>query len=600
MEANTDKNGVISGIRKKTRKALRPGFGESNIGMGGPSTSRLSLISMEKHRPDESSPTPVLSKQVTAFKEGRPNSANEDENVTRNLGTFLNCSLGEKKSEIRSSIMKKNFKEDLDQNNMVGEDIGKRGNPGSSGNCPFLVGSGSEASYERSSEAHNVIKSLNDLKLDYGRLPNEDFSLKDLVSNLSVESMDMEELSKWFSNVMIKFETFGLNTQSRLEKLEHEIEMSDRELKKHDPGDGENRPNEQPGMSEKYCELLRLKDRLIKELSEVENEIMLEELRIKREENEKKIRLQGYKDTIQVYKEELSSLTVVICWIEDCLQKYIYPIQRKQSELKQKANRDSDVVKLIQEEILKIEKQEKVVLEKIREIQEAKRYKSEEKEMLEEQIRLSQASKSDKIKNANFKEASLISQTIQVLQQEVLELDEDFSGIIHQEKEFVEKIERIRRNRLEEIARLHACKQEVIANRKEKRQELKLELQNLRSCEFSFNSDNFPESIASTLRVLSESFSEQIKSVLSFEFALINNQDLEDDLEQNRQELRAGGSSGKVLQTESSPRDEQSGNDGPAEVISAEKVLEETQLTPGEIRDKDLQRSDPDAEPPEI
>ncbi|POM82504.1 hypothetical protein CmeUKMEL1_02725 [Cryptosporidium meleagridis] len=541
MELPSDKNFSITGIRKKTRKAVRPEIGESNIGTGCTSISRPSLIGMEKQRQEGSNLSSLFSKKTSflkAEKKCEPRDENKVEALRQNLGSVELNSRNREINDGKSSMLKKSFKEDMIEKTVV---VGTEGADAqielnSTTNCPFLVGSGSEASYERSSEVKTVLRKN---KYDNEQIYNEDsVSLKDLVSNLNDERMgvfgtnhDIEELCKWFSKMVGKFETFGLNIQSKLERLEQDLEQVGVK-KTTNREESENiLENESMNISERYSELIRLKNKLLEELSNVENEIILEEMRIKKEESERMIRIEEYKNTRQVYKDELSGLTIIICWIEDCLQKFVYPIQRKQSEYKMEVSREGDLIKLIQEEISKIEKQEKVILEKLREIQEIKRYKGEEKDLLEEQIRFSQASKSDKIKNANFKEASMISQTIQVLQQEVLELEDSYSSVLHQEKEFMEKIERIRKSHQDEINRMDTCKHEILLNRKQRRQQLKQKVEQLKECKFSFDSEIFSENTSFVLNSLSEKFYSQIHSVLSFEIGLINKLNLEDEKE---------------------------------------------------------------------
>ncbi|KAH8585011.1 myosin II heavy chain [Cryptosporidium sp. chipmunk genotype I] len=562
MELNSEKNFSITGIRKKTRKAIRPGIGESNIGIGSASISRPSLMGMEKQKHEESNLSSLFSKRASFFK-AEKNSETTDENKIEVLGlNFGSMGLNNKNREIidgKCSILKKSFKEDMMAQTVVAdlEDAGVQNELNSNTNCPFLVGSGSEASYERSSEIKTVIRKN---RQDYECIYDEDpVSLKDLVSSLNGENMgvfgtshDVEELSKWFSKMVSRFETFGLNIQSKLERLEQDLETNIKNLRDYSDvleqvgvdkttimQEGEdNSQNEPMRISERYLELVGLKNKLLEELSNIENKIMLEEMRIKKEESERRIRIEEYKSTRQVYKDELSSLTIIICWIEDCLQKFVYPIQKKQSEYKMETSREGEILKLIQEEISKIEKQEKVVLEKLREIQEIKRYKGEEKELLEEQIQLSQASKSDKIKNANFKEASMISQTIQVLQQEVLELEDSYSSVLHQEKEFMEKIERIRKSYQDEISRMNACEHEIFLNRKQRRQQLKLKVEQLKECKFLFDSEILSENTSFILKSLSEKFYAQIHSVLSFEIGLINKHDLEDEKEHGTRKIQ--------------------------------------------------------------
>ncbi|CUV04982.1 unnamed protein product [Cryptosporidium hominis] len=592
MELNSDKNFSITGIRKKTRKAVRPEIGESNIGIGCTSISRPSLMGMEKQRQEESNLSSLFLKRTSVLKtekKSEPRDENKVEALRQNLSSMGLENRNREINDGKSSILKKSFKEDMIEKTVVvaTEDTDAQIELNSTTNCPFLVGSGSEASYERSSEVKTVLRKS---RYDYEQIYDEDsVSLKDLVSNLNGESMgvfgtshDIEELSKWFSKMVGKFETFGLNIQSKLERLEQDLEENTKDLKGYS-GDSEqvginnttnreedenNLRNEPMSISERYSELIRLKNKLLEELSNVENEIMLEEMRIKKEESERRIRIEEYKSTRQVYKDELSSLTVIICWIEECLQNFVYPIQRKQSEYKMEISREGDLLKLIQEEISKIEKQEKVVLEKLREIQEIKRYKGEEKELLEEQIRLSQASKSDKIKNANFKEASMISQTIQVLQQEVLELEDSYSSVLHQEKEFMEKIERIRKSRQDEINRMDACKHEILLNRKQRRQQLKLKVEQLKECKFSFDSEIFSENTSFVLNSLSEKFYSQINSVLSFEIDLINKHDLEDGKERDNVQIQP-----QQKQAESTEHSSQLENKQPDAITGSESEL---------------------------
>ncbi|OII70792.1 uncharacterized protein cubi_00937 [Cryptosporidium ubiquitum] len=574
MEFNSEKNVSIAGIRKKTRKAVRPGVGESNIGIGSTSISRPSLVGIEKQRHEESNLSSIFSKRTTNLKVERKSEPG-DENRVVSLGLNISSmGLNNRNKDIdgKSSILKKSFKEDMIEQTIVvaKEDVEKQAELNSGLNCPFLVGSGSEASYERSNDIKTVLrKNKYDSRVDYGYNYGEDMvSLKDLISGTNDESMgmfstthDVEELSKWFSKMVSIFETFGLNIQGNLEKLEQDLEADTKDLRNfsvdfEETGIGnnelvnENNTQYDPiKISERYSELISLKNKLLEELSNVENEIMLEEMRIKKEESERRIRIEEYKNTREIYKDELSSLTIIICWIEDCLQNFVYPIQKKQSEYKMEISRESEILKLIQEEIYKIEKQEKVVLEKLREIQEIKRYKGEEKEILEEQIRLSQASKSDKIKNANFKEASMISQTIQVLQKEVLELEDSYSNVLHQEKEFMEKIERIRKSHQDETNRMDACKHEILLNRKQRRQQLKLKVEQLKECKFSLNSEAISENMSIILNSLSEKFYSQIHSVLSFEISLMNKQDLEDEREHGIREIQTQNGGNETTET---------------------------------------------------
>lgn len=557
MELNSEKNFSITGMRKKTRKALRPDIGESNIGMGATSIARLSLGGAERQKPEESGLSSIFSRRVGDLKREKSKEP-VDENKVVALGLNLSSMMlngRSREAEGRSSILRKSFKEDMVDSTTIGggaleeQSVERQNELNSSTGCPFLVGSGSEASYERSSEAQGVVeRNKYDSRVNSVLAYGDDLvSLKDLVFDMNSESLgmlgashDVEELSRCFSRIMSRFETFGLNIQGRLEKLEQDLEKNIKELGGYgtsigegskETEDGGGSRNEPMRKSERYLELMQLKSRLLEELSSVENEIMLEEMRIKKEESERRLRIEECKGAREIYRDDLSSLTVIICWIEDCLQKFVYPIQKKQSEFKMDISRESDITRLIQEEITKIEKQERLVLEKLREIQEVKRYKGEEKELLEEQIRLSQTSKSEKIKNANFKEAAMISQTIKVLQQEVSELEENYSSVLHREKEFMEKLERIRKLHQDEVGRMDSCRREILVNRKQRRQQLRLRIEQLKECRFSFRSEGLSETGSLILSSLSEKFSNQVQSVLDFEISLINRQDLDDEKE---------------------------------------------------------------------
>ncbi|KAJ1609037.1 hypothetical protein OJ252_2323 [Cryptosporidium canis] len=552
MELSSEKNLGATGIRRKTRKALRPGIGESNIGIGNTSIARPSLGVVERQRTEESSLSSIFLKRVGDLKGREPSDENRAVGQEQSPGSG-GLSSRSRDLDGKSSILKKSFKEDIvDSGSKVVLEPREEGQGelNSSTSCPFLVGSGSEASYERSSEVQTTLgRSGCSLRTEGVSTHGDDFSsLKELAFDISNERMgafgassDIEELSKWLSRMVSRFENFGLNIQGRLERLEQDLEEDSRELGScssatgdigtGDAESGENQHGEPVKMSERYLELMELKSKLLRELSNVEHEMMLEEMRIRKEESERRARVEEFKAARRMYRDDLSSLTVIICWIEDCLQKFVYPIQRRQSELKMEISREGEILRLIREEMTKIEQQERLVLEKLREIQEIKRYRGEEKELLEEQIRVSQASKSEKIKCANFKEASMISQTIQILQKEVSELEEGYSNVLHQEKEFMEKIERIRKTYQDEATRMDACKRDIFVNRRERRQQLRLGLEQLKECKFSLSDEDLSEDRSAVLSLLSEKFNSQIQSVLNFEIGLICRQDLEDERE---------------------------------------------------------------------
>ncbi|KAK6589655.1 hypothetical protein RS030_1112 [Cryptosporidium xiaoi] len=577
-------SGIVSGVsvvRKKTRKAIRPGIIENNSNnTGNTGLLRPSIITKTENF--------VVSDNNNLFKKSVSQLNTSSKKKLNN--SIEPCLKSE--SQIRSNVIRKSFKEDYENNIIVNECYDERLNEcdnkleevnndnmnnierdikqESRHICPFLVGSGSEASYEKGSDLNIMSVDHKYKNIDNCDI-NDDKCLLEMISEMGINdgegslkyglSNDIDELSKYFMNVIMQLETFGLNIQSKLEKLENELEIDsninncafESEITGEENGfDGNNKYNDV--RYKKYNYLLEVKNRLLKELSEVEKELVEEELRINKEESERLIRIELYKSKKKVYKDELSSLTVIICWIEDSLQNYIYPLQKKQNEYKQELNREKEVLSLIKEELSKIEKQEKIVFDKIREIQDSKRFIGEEKELLQEQIRISKNSKTEKIKNGNFKEASLITQTINILESEVSQIEDNYLNILNQEKEFIEKIDRIKRNYNNEHKRMDECKRELILNRKLKRKELKERLHELRNCEFTINSNsnstntesdcndnynstngtnsdiqNSSDNITKIFKSLSIQFKSQTDSVLGYEIALLESQDNEDD-----------------------------------------------------------------------
>ncbi|KAH7649173.1 hypothetical protein FG379_001530 [Cryptosporidium bovis] len=579
-------SGIVSGVsvvRKKTRKAIRPGIIEnSSNNTGNTGLLRPSIITKTENF--------VVSDNNNLFKKSVSQLNTSSKKKLNN--SIEPCLKSE--SQIRSNVIRKSFKEDYENNIIVNECYDERLNEGenkleevnnddmnnierdikqeSRHICPFLVGSGSEASYEKSSELNIMSVDHKYKNIDNCDI-NDDKCLLEMISEMGINdgegslkyglSNDIDELSKYFMNVIMQLETFGLNIQSKLEKLENELEIDsninncafENEIAGEENAfDDNNKYNDV--RYKKYNYLLEVKNRLLKELSEVEKELVEEELRINKEESERLIRIELYKSKKKVYKDELSSLTVIICWIEDSLQNYIYPLQKKQNEYKQELNREKEVLSLIKEELSKIEKQEKIVFDKIREIQDSKRFIGEEKELLQEQIRISKNSKTEKIKNGNFKEASLITQTINILESEVSQIEDNYLNILNQEKEFIEKIDRIKRNYINEHKRMDECKRELILDRKLKRKELKERLHELINCEFTINSNsnstntesddnnndnynstnctnsdiqNSSDNITKIFESLSIQFKSQTDSVLGYEIALLESQDNEDD-----------------------------------------------------------------------
>ncbi|KAH8741982.1 myosin II heavy chain [Cryptosporidium ryanae] len=574
----------VSVVRKKTRKAIRPGVIENNsINTASKGLSRPSIINRTESVTVSNTNRNSVKKIDSQF--------NTIKRKQNNLGEA--CLKSE--SQIRSSVVRKSFKEDnendsnrdtcsaemLSENenklrDLNNDDLGNNDHEDKQENtCPFLVGSGSEASYEKSSEANIVNVEYRYKNIDIFDIIN-DKCLLEMVSEMSIHdcsegsliyrlSNDIDELSKYFTNMIGKLETFGLNIQSKLERLEGELEVDnnvkscvfENEIAKQG-NEFDNNYNDV--RYKKYNYLLEVKNRLLKELSEVEKELIEEQVRINKEESERLIRIESYKSKKKVYKDELTSLTVIICWIEDSLQNYIYPLQKKQMEYKQELSREREVLSLIKEELSKIEKQEKIVFDKVREIQDSKRYIGEEKELLQEQIRISKNSKTEKIRNGNFKEASLITQTINVLEKEVSQIEENYLNILNQEKEFIEKIDRIKRNYNNELKRMDECRKELILSRKFKRGELREKLYELRNCEFSINNSvnflntegknehgtksnndannsdyissnvqDYPDSITKIFENLSSQFKSQTNSVLGYEIALLESQENEDD-----------------------------------------------------------------------
>ncbi|KAL7065677.1 hypothetical protein ACR3K2_38780 [Cryptosporidium serpentis] len=474
----------IISTKRKTRKALRPEFADTKYDIE--ETNQLYNIN------------DIYKENMESFKIDNKNINNLNNNISNSNNINTNINIEEKDYTKSMNNLHHNI------NNILSNQE-ELYNKNEESPCPFLVGSSSEASYERSCTIYPTISHI-----EFNSDNEIDISLSSLISSLPTSISNLQnsgginELQNWLSKVIDHCERFGLVIQNRLEVIENEKKI------KYNTFQNQNLT--------KYNELILRKEYLLSELQYIENEIKFEEKLLKDQKNEFNIQEEKLNEEANNLKNELTDLTKLICWLEEIFQLHFIPILRFQHELLLENTREEKILLRLRNEIIKIENEENNLKEKLEEIKKQSINKKDNIELLEEQVKLAQISKSEKLQKVNFKEASLITQTIISLNNQILQAEEEFRRILHNEKELDEQLERIKKFLNDETSRYEDTYNNFVISKDNRKKDMIKNLQEL-SKQLKDSNINLSYSTSEFIKDISETVINRMNSAILIEEA---------------------------------------------------------------------------------